>query len=155
MPSPFWTPRHGQLVLCDVAMPPYHVTPKGQTVGIFQAAEKILDPSTRLPQLDEAGNEMWNPPFIAPMDANGGNVCVDRTNYKDFKGRQIIVPGKGLCKIGEGESGAAVDKFFADNRMAERNLVLGIPEAKLVGPLLDKADMPPGREVHPEWVPKP
>ena len=155
MPSPFWTPRHGQMVLCDKGLPFSHLNAKGQAVGIYQAAEQLLDPATRAPLLDVNGHSQWNPPFIVPMDKNGHNVMVDRHNYADLKGYEVLIPGKGICHIGVGAEGEAVDKFFADNRMSELKLVLSVQEAQLAGPLLDKADMPPGRVVHPEWVPKP
>lgn len=154
--STFWQPRAGQWVLCGVSLPFSHMTKSGKAVGIFQAAEVVIDPATALPYLDKAtGRPVMNPPRIVPVDKNGLNVNVDRTNYKDLKGFTVLVPGKGLCHIGLDAEGAAIDKYFADNRTAELPLVLGVQEARLEGPLLDLADMPPGRVVAEGWKPRP
>lgn len=151
--STFWQPRHGQWVLCDVGLPYSHLTASGKAVGIYQQADVVLDPATRQPYLHPNGLAQMNPPFVIPVDKHGRNVEVDRLNYADLKGYEVLIPGKGICHIGLGAEGAAVDKFFSDNPRTPLNLVLSIQEARIVGPLLDNADLPPGREIHPGWKP--
>lgn len=151
--SSFWQPRHGQWVLCDLGLPYSHLTAAGKAVGLYQQAEVVINPENRQPYLHPNGLPWMNPPYVVPVNRDGQNVMVDRTNYADLKGYEVLIPGKGICHIGLGAEGEAIDKFFAENRMAELKLVLSVAEARIVGPLLDNADLPPGREVAPGWKP--
>lgn len=147
-----WIPRHGQWVLFANGHPWTHRTKAGLCVGIFQKDSPIINPSTGLPYVKD-GLPVFEPRHIVPVDENGRNYRCDRTNYKT-KGAVLLHPAHGFLRVDDPADLDRLDKHFADNRMSELPVVVRLEDAGGFGPLIDPADMPPGRAVKPGWKPK-